>query len=160
SFRLRVDGYFAITANTVQWGAHAELFAKAAGFSVTGSIGYDVLVQFDPFGFIADFHASLQLKHGSTNLFKVACEGGLRGPRPLHPKGKATFEIFWCDFTISIDRTLVSGEAPPRLPAVRVVDKLKAALDDPRNWSGQLVADERGLVSVRQSAPTTQIALH
>ena len=34
-----------------------------------------MLIQFDPFGFIADFHASVQLKRGSHNLFKVTVEG-------------------------------------------------------------------------------------
>ena len=160
SFRLRVEGYFAITANTVQWGAHAELFAKAAGFSITGQIGYDVLIQFDPFGFIADFHASVQLKRGSHNLFKISVEGELRGPRPLHLKGKATFEIFWCDFTINVDHTFISGEAPPKLPPVRVMDKLKAALDDPRNWTGQIGDVERAMVTLRQSQTANQIALH
>jgi hypothetical protein len=160
SFRLRVEGYFAITANTIQWGARAELFAKAAGFSITGHIGYDVLIQFSPFGFIADFHASVQLKRGSHNLFKISVEGELRGPRPLHLKGKATFEIFWCDFTIHVDHTFVSGEAPPKLPPVRVMDQLRAALDDPRNWTGQIGDVERAMVTLRSSQSATQIALH
>jgi hypothetical protein len=160
SFRLRVEGYFAITSNTVQWGARAELFAKAAGFSITGQIGYDVLIQLDPFGFIADFHASVQLKRGSRNLFKISVEGELRGPRPLHLKGKATFEIFWCDFTINVDHTFVSGEKPPRVPPVRVMEKLKLALDDPRNWTGQLGDVERAMVTLRQSQTATQIPLH
>jgi hypothetical protein len=154
SFRLRVEGYFAITANTLQWGARAELFAKAAGFSITGKIGYDVLIQLDPFGFIADFHASVQLKRGSRNLFKVSVEGELRGPRPLHLKGKATFEIFWCDITIHVDRTLVSGQAPPPPQPVRVMEQLRAALDDPRNWSGQIGEVERAVVTVRQPSTT------
>jgi hypothetical protein len=160
SFRLRAEGYFAVTTNTLQWGARAELFAKAAGFSITGQIGYDVLIQLDPFGFIADFHASVQLKRGSHNLFKVSVEGELRGPRPLHVKAKATFEIFWCDITVHVDRTLVSGQAPPRPQPVKVMDLLKTALDDPRNWAGQLGDVERAVVTVRQSQSATQIPLH
>jgi hypothetical protein len=165
SFRLRIEGYLAITSNTLQFGAHADLFAKAAGFSISGQIGFDVLIQFDPFGFIADFHASVQLRRGSTNLFKISVEGELRGPRPLHLKGKATFEIFWCDFTIHVDRTLISGEAPPKLAPVVVMEKLKAALNDPRNWTGQIGEAERAVVTLRQPpappAPQTPpIPLH
>src|SRR5262249_61805008 len=88
--KLRCESYFAITSNTVQFGARAELFASAAGFSVHGDIGYDVLIQFDPFFFVADFHAQLQLKLGSTNLFKVRLEGSQSGAPPLHIPGKAT----------------------------------------------------------------------
>lgn len=136
--RLRCEAYFAITSNTVQWGARAELYASAAGFSVHGDIGYDVLIQFDPFFFIADFHAQLQLKRGSTNLFKVRLEGSLSGPRPLHIKGKATFEILWWDFSIRIDKTLFEGEKPPLPAPVDVFPLLQEALRNPGNWVGQL----------------------
>lgn len=159
-FRLRAEGYFAITANTLQWGAKAELFARSGGFSVEGHIGYDVLIQFDPFGFVADFSASVQLKHRSTNLFKLQVHGELAGPRPLHVKGKVSFEIFWCDFTISFNRTLISGEPPPAPAPIMVMDRLKAALSDPRNWSGQLIESQRRLVSIADTGADGQIGLH
>ena len=107
--KIRCDAYLAITSNTVQFGAHAELFAKKSKFSVSGHAGYDVLIQFDPFHFIASMSASLQLKAGSKSLFKVSFSGELSGPRPLHVKGKASFEIWWMDFTVSFSTTLVSG---------------------------------------------------
>lgn len=159
-FRLRAEGYFAITANTMQWGAKAELFAKSGGFSVEGHIGYDVLIQFDPFGFIADFSASVQLKHGSTNLFKLQADGELAGPRPLHVKGKVTFEIFWCDFTISFSRTLISGEAPPPPAPIVVMDRLQAALRNPANWSGQLSDGQRRLVTITDNSSSGVVGLH
>ena len=73
--RLLCEAYFAITSNTVQFGARAALYASAAGFSVEGDIGFDVLVQLAPLHFIADFHARLQLKRGSHNLFMVGAGG-------------------------------------------------------------------------------------
>ena len=158
--RLRCESYFAITSNTVQFGARAELFASAAGFSVQGDIGYDVLIQFDPFFFVADFHAQLQLKRGSTSLFKVRLEGELSGPRPLHLKGKATFEIFWWDVSISIDKTLVAGEKPPPPAPVAVLPLLKEALQQPGNWVGQLPTG-RPVASLREHPGAAQdILLH
>ncbi|HWP55272.1 MAG TPA: DUF6603 domain-containing protein, partial [Pyrinomonadaceae bacterium] len=159
-FKLRAEGYFAVTANTLQWGAKAELFARSGGFSVEGHIGYDVLIQFDPFGFVADFSAGVQLKHGSTNLFKLQADGELSGPRPLHVKGKVTFEIFWCDFTISFNRTLISGEPPAPPAPVVVMDRLRAALSDARNWSAQLGESQRRLVSIADTGADGQIGLH
>ena len=111
--RIRCEAYFALTANTVQFGARAELYASASGFSIQGGIGFDVLIQLDPFQFLAEFYAQLQLKRGSSNLFKVRVEGALAGPRPLHVKAKATFEILWWDVSIRVDKTLVGGEKPP-----------------------------------------------
>jgi hypothetical protein len=148
--RLRCEAYFALTSNTVQFGARAELYASAAGFSVHGDIGFDVLIQFDPFFFVADFHAQLQLKRGSTNLFKVRLEGSLSGPRPLHIKGKATFEILWWDVSIRIDKTLVEGEKPPLPQPVDVLPLLKEALQNRGNWVGQLPAG-RPVATLREN---------
>src|SRR5213078_464312 len=159
--RLRCEAYFALTSNTVQFGARAELFASAAGFSVHGDIGFDVLIQFDPFAFLADFHAQLQLKRGSTNLFKVELKGTLAGPRPLHLKGKATFSIFWWDISIRIDKTLVSGEKPPLPAPVEVLPRLKEALAQPGNWTARLPDGSHSLVQLRANAgAATDILLH
>ena len=81
-----------------------------------------------PFHFLADFHASVQLKRGSRNLFKVSLDGELEGPLPLRVSGKATFEILWCDFTVRFDKTLIAGERPPLPPAVDVLAELRDAL--------------------------------
>ena len=123
--RLTCEAYFALTSNTVQFGARAALYAAAYGFSVQGDIGFDVLLQIAPLHFIADFHASVQLKHGSSNLFKVSVTGTLEGPRPLRVSGKATFEIFWCDFSVRFDETLIDGEPPPPPLGVDVLAALK-----------------------------------
>lgn len=150
--RIRCEAYFALTANTQQFGARAELYAAAAGFSIQGEIGYDVLLQVDPFAFVADFYAQLQLKHGSTSLFKVKVEGELSGPHPLHIKAKATFEILWWDVSIDVDKTLAEGEAPPQLAPVDVLPLLHAALSDPANWLAQIPAGQRPIVTLRAGA--------
>ncbi len=159
-FRLRSECYFALTSNTLQFGSRMELFARAAGFSIEGFVGYDVLIQFDPFAFAAGYYASLQLKRGSRNLFKVKVEGELSGPKPLHIRGKASFEILWCDFSVRFDKTLVAGDPPPRLPPVDVKERLIAALREPRNWSGQLGDGARRIVSIRERQTADAIALH
>ncbi|MGZ8182573.1 MAG: DUF6603 domain-containing protein [Methylobacter sp.] len=159
--RLRCEAYFALTANTVQFGARAELYASAHGFSIQGETGFDVLIQFDPFYFIADFYAQLQLKRGSTNLFKVRVEGALAGPRPLHIKAKATFEILWWDVSIRIDKTLVEGEKPPLPEPVNVLPQLKAALDNPDNWMSQLPQGQRPMVTLRsRPVAADEVLLH
>jgi len=144
----------------VQFGARAELFASAAGFSIQGEIGYDVLIQFDPFFFLAEFHAQLQLKRGSTNLFKVRVEGSLAGPRPLHLKGKATFEILWWDVTIRVDVTLVKGERPLAPAPIDVLPRLQEALRHPDNWVTRLPQGQRPVVTLTTRAESTEILLH
>jgi hypothetical protein len=159
--RLRCEAYFALTSNTVQFGARAELYAEAAGFSIQGETGFDVLIQRDPFHFLADFYAQVQLKRKTTNLFKVRVEGALAGPRPLHLKGKATFEILWMDVSIRIDKTLVEGELPPRPEPVDVLAQLKEALGNPGNWTGRLPDGQRPMVSLRaKPGAPTDVLLH
>ncbi|MBA3713517.1 MAG: hypothetical protein H0W76_13875 [Pyrinomonadaceae bacterium] len=158
--RITCEAYFAITSNTVQFGARANLYAGAHGFSIEGDIGFDVLIQFNPFHFLAEFHASIQLKRGSRNLFKVSVSGALEGPRPLRVRGKASFEIFWWDISISFDKTLVEGERPAPPPAINVLNELSLALGDARNWAGTLPDGERRLVSVREMPTASEVAIH
>ena len=134
--RIRCEAYFALTSNTVQFGARLELYASASGFSIQGETGFDVLIQLDPFYFLAEFYAQVQLKHGSTNLFKVRVEGALAGPRPLHIKGKATFEVLWWDVSIRIDRTLVEGEKPPAAATHRRAAAAKRSVGQCRQLGG------------------------
>jgi Family of unknown function (DUF6603) len=157
--RLTCEAYFAITSNTIQFGARAQLYAGAFGFSIEGDIGFDVLVQLLPFHLIADFKASVQLKRGSRNLFKLSVSGTLEGPRPLRISGKASFEIFWCDFTIRFDKTLISGEKPPLPPAVDVLAELRRALTSADAWSTQVAQSRQHGVSLRKATASTVLVL-
>ena len=158
NLKLRSESYLAITSNTVQFGARLDLFAKASEFSISGQAGYDVLIQFDPFHFIAALYASLQLKAGSRSLFKVKFNGELSGPRPLRVRGKATFEILWWDYSVSFNTTLIGGSPPPPPPAIDVIPLLRDALMQPASWSAALPDRER-LVTLREEA-TPQIKIH
>jgi len=111
-----------------------------------------------PLHFLADFHAKLQLKRGSHNLFGVSLSGALEGPRPLHMSGKATFEILWCDFSVHFDTTLVHGELPPLPPAVNVLAQLTQALASPTSWSTERSATQTHGVALRSLPPASPTA--
>jgi hypothetical protein len=133
--RLVCDAYFAVTANTVQFGARASLYAEAAGFSVSGDLGFDALVTLVPPHFIVDFHAAVQLKFHSHNLFKVSLDGTLEGPLPLRIAARAKFEILWFSFSVHFEFTLAGGDALRKPPAsISLVDELTRALSDAANW--------------------------
>ncbi|MCB1852840.1 MAG: hypothetical protein KDI83_19055 [Gammaproteobacteria bacterium] len=157
--RLTCAAYFAITSNTIQFGARAQLYAAAFGFSIEGDVGFDVLIHPLPFHLIADFGAAVQLKRGSRNLFKLSVNGTLEGPRPLRISGKASFEIFWCDFTIRFDKTLVSGEKPPQPPTVDVLAELRRALAVPEAWSTQIAPHRQHGVALRKITAGTRLLL-
>src|SRR5262249_27183946 len=157
--RLTCEAYFALTANTIQFGARAALYAEAYSFSIAGDIGFDVLIARAPLHFIADYYASVQLKYGSHNLFKVSVDGSLEGPRPLRVSGQATFEIFWCDFSVRFDKKLIDGDPPPPPPAVDVLAELNRALATAQSWSTQAPANATQGVALRKLAPGTTLVL-
>lgn len=159
NLKLRSEAYLAITSNTVQFGSRLELFAKASKFSISGEAGYDVLIHFDPFHFIAALYASLQLKAGSRSLFKVKFQGELSGPRPLRVRGQASFEILWWDYSVSFNTTLIGGIPPPPPPPVDIIPLLREALLQPASWHAALPDRDR-LVTLREETPTGQIKIH
>jgi hypothetical protein len=150
--KLICQAYFGITSNTVQFGADCSLYAAAFGFSITGDVGFDVLIQVLPFHFLASFRASVQLKRGSHNLFKVSVEGELEGPLPLRLAGSAKFEILWCDFSVSFNKTLVDGGPLNSSVPIDATSVLQQALSDPRAWRAELPPAAGQLVTIRTEA--------
>ncbi|MGW0605371.1 DUF6603 domain-containing protein [Streptomyces sp. NPDC002640] len=160
--RLRLEAYFALTSNTVQFGARLELYAAALGFSIDGMLSFDALVQLEPFGFQVDIGGRLTLKRGSRTLMGVGVEVALSGPTPWHVRGKARFEILFFSGEISFDRTFGARTTPAALPAaVDVAAKVEEAMADPRNWTAQLTGPGRTVVSLRQLPDTDgQLVVH
>jgi hypothetical protein len=152
---LRAESYFAITSNTVQFGAKVELYAGADVFNVYGFLGMDVLIQFNPFHFIAQVAAMLAVRTGSSTLFSVKLELMLEGPTPWHAAGKASFEIgFIITITISVHFDVTFGEErTTTLPPIEVLPLLREALENPGNWRAVLPAASPPGVSLRQLPP-------
>jgi hypothetical protein len=62
STQQRLQGYFAVTSNTAEFGARVEIYFGLSVFSVDGHIGFDALFQFSPFHFIITFSATMSVK--------------------------------------------------------------------------------------------------
>ncbi len=60
--RIRADTYFAVTTNTVQFGAHSDMFFGFSALSVEGHSGFDALIQFSPFHFTVEISTSFSVK--------------------------------------------------------------------------------------------------
>lgn len=148
--RLTLETYFAITSNTVQFGAKIELLASAGSFSVYGFLSFDVLFQFNPFYFIASISAKLALLAGGSEFASISLDFTLEGPTPWRAHGTAKLKICWfLTITVSFDKTF--GETRnTTLPDIPVLPLLKKALSDPGNWESQPAGGRRPLVSLRE----------
>jgi hypothetical protein len=148
--RITIQSYYAITSNTVQFGARAELYAAACGFNVYGFIGYDILFQFDPFKFIAAFNAGLALRKGSSVIMGISVSGQLSGPKPMDAKGEASFSILFFDVTISFHETWGGDEDAIATQEENLLERLKQEINDNRNWKADIPDNNNLHVSIRK----------
>jgi hypothetical protein len=124
--------YLALTSNTAQFGARADLSGSALGFTYAGWLGFDVLLVISPLSFVADLTAGVVVKKGSLKVASVALEATLTGPTPWHLKGHASFD-FIVRVTLPVELT-VGEEQHVELPPTDPWPLLQKALEDGRNW--------------------------
>jgi hypothetical protein len=158
--RLRLEGYLALTSNTLQFGARLDLSVAAGGFGIVGFLAFDALMEQEPLSFVVDIAGSVAVKAGGHTLLSVMLTMTLSGPQPWHARGRASFSILFFDVTVGFDVTI--GDAgPPALPqTVEVAPLLLAALADARSWSAPLPTGNEALVTLRTIAPTSDILAH
>ncbi len=145
---VRVETYFAVTSNTVQIGANAELRFGFDSFGISGHFGFDALFQFSPFHFVIEVNISLSLKVAGMSLLSVRVELSLEGPTPWHARGTGHISFFF--FSISADFDVTWGESGgATLPPIALVPLLKAEFEKRENWTAALPAANNLLVSLR-----------
>ncbi|MEM1129264.1 MAG: DUF6603 domain-containing protein [Pseudomonadota bacterium] len=102
NFSVSLLGYLAVTSNSVQLGAKAELKASAAGFRVEAELGFDALLIIDPLSLDLKIYAGAVVKKGTSNIATLRLEGRLRGPGPWVIDGRVVLEIAFFDIDIDI----------------------------------------------------------
>jgi hypothetical protein len=125
---MRLEGYFAVTTNTLQFGAAAELRISYGGWSIRGATGFDALIQFVPFHFEVDIRASVHVAYRGRDLAGLTLTGSLSGPGPVLLRAKVCIDLWLFDICFSHTFELGSG-GPPPLPLVGdLFDAMVAAL--------------------------------
>jgi hypothetical protein len=150
--RVRVEGYFAVTSNTVQFGAAVEAFFGVDGFNVQGHLAFDALFQFSPFYFIITISASFSVKVFGVGLFSVRFKGELEGPTPWRIAGEGSISLLF--FDISVDFEVTWGERKDTtLPPIAVMPLLRAEFEKVENWRALPPAGNNLLVALRRMEP-------
>lgn len=152
--RLKIESYFAVTSNTVQFGAKVELYAEAVGFNVYGFLGYDVLFQFDPFRFIAKLYGGIALREGTDVIAGISISAKLAGPTPWDARGEASLTILFF-IKINVDFHVTWGDPPSAIaPATEnLLALFKRELADTRNWRAELPPNNHLHVSLKKIDP-------
>jgi hypothetical protein len=156
---IRVSGYFAITSNTVQFGARAELRLGFDDFGIEGHLSFDALFQFSPFRFVISISASVSLKAFGIGLFSIHLRFQLEGPAPWRAHGRGSIGLLF--FEISADFDITWGEArDTTLPPIDVLPLLAAEVSKVEGWQTRLPAGRGALVTLRTLPPTDDLVLH
>ena len=161
---IRFEAYLAITSNTIQLGANVDLSASLdipviGTFGIAASLGFDALIELDPFGFVVDIHASVALTWNKKPFLAVMLDLTLSGPHPWHAVGKATFTCFGSH---SVQFQFTTGDATA-LPAPSTVDGTAALLGElakDSNWSAQLPPTASAGAVTGAAAQTGAVLVH
>jgi hypothetical protein len=134
---LRFEGYFAITTNTLQFGASIEVIVNVDPLDARGFLAFDTLIRFQPFYFQIDFNASVKIRWKRVTLAGVELSGTLCGPGPVTFHGRACFEILFFEHCWSDTFTFGSSAAPVITPIPSAVVELAKELEDAVNLTAQ-----------------------
>jgi hypothetical protein len=157
--KIRVEGYLAVTSNTAQFGARAELFFGLDILNVRGHIAFDALFQFSPFYFVIEISASLSVNVFGAGLFSVSINGELSGPGPWNVKGHGSFSILFWDIDVEFNETW--GERHnTELPAKKILPILEGEIAKAETWRAELPSTSRLSVTLRKLPADAPLVLH
>ncbi len=158
--RLRFEAYFAVTSNTVQFGARADFYYSKAGFTIEALVGLDVLIDRESDEWLADFALGATVKWRGRTLFGVQLEGTLGGNAVLFVRGRAKVSIWIWSKTFTVDKTL-REQPDAALPApVDPLPELLAALRDGENWTAREPAGAAAVASFAKRTPAGAVLAH
>jgi hypothetical protein len=128
---LRFEGYFAITSNTLQFGAAVEAAINSGSWAIHGSIVFDALIQFVPFHFEFDIRASVSVAYKGHTLGGLTLTGSLTGPGPVVLRAQVCIELLFFDICFSHTFQLGPSSSPPVPTAPDLLETLLSELADP-----------------------------
>lgn len=157
--RIRVEGYFAVTSNTVQFGAALDIFFGFSDFSITGYLSLDALFQFSPFYMIVQISGRLALSVAGLDLLSVRLSLSLEGPTPWHARGSGAVKLLFFEISADFDETW-GDSANTTLPSVPALPLLAAEFDKLSNWVAVLPPAYSLSTTLRALGESDALVLH
>lgn len=145
--KVKLESYFAITSNTVQFGAKVFIDAKSGKFFIRGQVGTDVLIQFSPFYFTTALYFSAEAGRNSTVFFTIGVDANLEGPNTWHIWGQAKFEICKVDVSVNFDK-IIGEKVNDVQGSIAIVDKLIETIEKKDNWEALISENDQAAVSL------------
>lgn len=133
NLNVKVETYFAITSNSVQFGARVDARAKAWKIEAVGALWFDILIQFSPFHFIANMGVMFEIRKGSSCILSIYIDLTVEGPHPWRVQGKGSFKILFVKVSVSFDKTFGQAQQESIAPAA-IAPQVQSAIQNKDNW--------------------------
>lgn len=130
---LKQEMYLAITSNTFQLGSRTEAGLEIGPISAHGWFGFDALIQFKPFYFVASVDAGFDVEVSGVSLCSVHVSGELSGPGPLVLKARASVRLLFVKVSGSVTLELSSNPPEPVITIPDLPAHLRGELSSPDN---------------------------
>jgi hypothetical protein len=144
--RLRLEAYVALTSQSFQFGARAQLHAAAGPLTIDGWLGLDALIQWLPrFRFSVEISAGLSLSYDGSPVLEVSIDVLLEGPGPWHVKGYASLSLLFFTLSLPIDASW-GEDAGPTAQTAQPLQLVHDALSAPGAWSAAAPPGSSGVV--------------
>ena len=158
--RIRAEGYFAVTSNSVQFGCLADAFFGFSALNVSGHFQLDALIRFSPFYFIISFSSEFEVKVFGIGVWGLRIRLEVEGPTPWRAHGSAGISLLFFDIDVDIDITW-GDDNPTTLPPMLVLPKFVEEFSKADSWRPLPPPGASLLVSVRKLPEAeSKIALH
>ncbi|MER2633905.1 MAG: DUF6603 domain-containing protein [Rhizobiaceae bacterium] len=155
---IRVEAYFALTTNTVQFGTSAQLKFDFSVIVIEGHFSFDALMRFSPLYFIVEVSAGCVLKVAGQGVFNVDLGIALEGPTPWRARGHAEVSVLCFKVSKDFDETwgdvVVAVTQPVALRALIEAETVKT-----ENWRALPPPFANLQVTLRTVAPS-EFILH
>ena len=133
---FRQEMYFAITSNTVQFGSRTEAGVEIGPISVHGWFGFDALIQFTPFHFVATVDAGMAASFSGRRVRQhpgARRAVRTRAPGPARDRQRQDPHPRQQGVTITLDRT-----PPESVPQIEnLATHLRDEIRKPANLRGE-----------------------
>lgn len=130
---MKQEMYLAITSNTFQLGCKVEAGIEIGPISAHGWYGFDALIQFKPFHFVAHIEAGFDVEVAGTSLCSVRVEGMLSGPGPLVLQARASVRLLFIKVSGNVTIELSSNPPEVIIAIPNLPEHLRGELNNPDN---------------------------
>ncbi|GEM_PF-3148870 len=153
NLKVGIETYFAITSNSVQFGAKVMAEAKMwdGKINVLGALWFDILFKFNPFYFAADMGAQFAVRWKQKEILSIFINLMLEGPNPWRAQGKGTFKVIGIGVTVSFDKTFGKAIAATVDPA-ELDAQFAAQVAHQDNWEALLPSRSHQQVLWKEAA--------